>query len=159
MAGGEDQLNLNHRECHTRYCASLPGYATTFPVDINETELVGDLKKKIKAETTFALANVDAFTLTLYQAALDISYDKKQRINELERLSRNLNECTKLDDVERQLLEVFGEIPQGKKYYTLVQAPEGKSIYCRGIVLMADGVDARPNAVRPPPIVRHRVDP
>jgi len=55
----------------------------------------------------------------------------------------NLNECTKLDEEEQQLSEIFGESPpQGKKHYTLVKLPipEGKSMYCGGVVFMADAV-------------------
>ena len=34
-----------------------------------------------------------------------------------------------------------GSASPGKVYYMVVQVPEGKSIYCGGGVLMADGVD------------------
>jgi hypothetical protein len=46
------------------------------------------------------------------------------RINQLKRLSQNLNECTELNE-QQQLSENFGENLQGKKYYTLVRFPEG----------------------------------
>ena len=57
----------------------------------------------------------------------------------------NLNECTKLDDEEQQLSEIFGESPpQGKKYYTLVKKlPFPRVSPCiveAFVVFMADAV-------------------
>jgi len=113
----------------------IPGDHSTFPVNIDETEFVDDLKGKIKAQKPEGLATVDADTLTLYQATLDESYDEEKRINELKQLSQHLNECTELDEV--QLVSVyFDKIPPGKVYYTLVQVPDGKSIYCGGVALL-----------------------
>jgi len=104
---------------------------------------VGNLRDKIKAKKSNELKHVDVDNLSLYQVEVDGSCDKKMHISKLEQLSQTLNECLELEDKEQQLSEVFGKSPpQGKKYYTLVQVSKGKSIYCRGIVLMADGVNA-----------------
>jgi len=62
-------------------------------------------------------------------------------ISELNRLSQHLDECTELDE-RHKLSAVFGRSPPGKEYYIIVQIPEGRSVYCGGVVLMADGVDA-----------------
>jgi len=64
--------------------------------------------------------------LTLYRAAIHDYPDKEMRINELERLCGNLNECKELDDEEKELSESLlrESPPPGKKYYILVQPPK-----------------------------------
>ena len=118
---------------HTLSCIVI-GETTAFPVDIDETQTVGELKDAIKEKKQVALKAIDANKLTLYRAIVNESdYKQKQtRINELKRLSQNLNECTKLDNKEQQFSGFFGESPsQGKKCYTLVQIPIGQSIDSR----------------------------
>ena len=117
----------------------IPGDHSTFPVSIDETELVGNLKKEIKAENMETLAHLG---FKLYQAALDESYNKMMCISELNRLSQHLDECTELN-ARHKLSAVFGRRPPGKEYYIIVQIPKGKSIYCGGVVLMADGGSKR----------------
>jgi recombinational DNA repair ATPase RecF len=120
----------------------LIGSDNTFSVNIDETRTrtVDQLKKEIKAKNPKTFSDFDADDLTLYRAEVDESIDeqKQKRTDELRRLFHNLNECTELDE-KQQLQGVFGENPQGKRYYTLVLPPEGESI---GVVLMAGGVNA-----------------
>jgi len=114
------------------------GDSSTFSVIIDEWSWVDALKDRIKEKR--ALGNIATVHLTLYRVEVDEGYNKQERINELERLFQHLNECTELDE-EQQLAKIFDESPvEGKKYYILVQVPEGKSIYCGGVVLIADVV-------------------
>jgi len=119
-----------------------PGDHSTFTVNINENGLVDHLKDKIKARKHPELKHVAADKLKLYRVEVDEWYDKKMRISELERLSQNLNECLELEDELQKMSALFKSPPQGKNYFTLVQVPKGKSIYCGAVVLKADGVDA-----------------
>lgn len=60
--------------------------------------------KEIKKEIPNACATVAADHLTLYRGAIDESFKKdgKKLMDELERLTQRLNECTELDE-EQQL--------------------------------------------------------
>jgi len=142
VAGGALQPDPHQTRTHPpprmRIACFVPGNLSIFPVDIDEQRWVADLKKGIRNEKPNRFNNVDADELTLYRVEVDKHCDEQKRIDELERLFRNLNGRTKLD-LEQVLSELFGESPpEGKKYYILVQLPEGKSIHCGSVVLMAD---------------------
>ena len=84
------------------------------------------LKKEIKKEIPLTCVAVAANDLTLYRVAIDksVSENKGKRMNELERLTQRLDECTELDG-ERQLSDYFGrKPPPGMRYYIFVQIPE-----------------------------------
>jgi len=116
-----------------RIACFVPGNLSIFAVDIDEQRWVADLKEGIRNKKPNKFNNVDADELTLYRVEVDTPCDEQKRIDELEQLSRNLNGRTKLDS-EQVLSGLFGESPpQGKKYYVLVQVPEGKSIHCGGL--------------------------
>jgi Crinkler effector protein N-terminal domain len=142
VAGGT--LNPALHRCHEpRVHLLVIGETTQFPVKIDKTESVDELKKAIKKEKEHRLDAFAAYSLKLYQVQLDKSLNKHERTSELARLSQNLNNCTELDE-EDQLSKIFGEgAPDGKKYYTIVQLPTGQSIDSRacGVILMAGGVD------------------
>jgi len=120
------------------------GNACTFSVKIDPAETVDDLKRAIKVETHCTLNAVHTDRLMLYQVALDKSYDKKKRMNELNRFSQHLNECTELD--EHQELSVYfdGGPSPGKGYYIIVHISEGESIYSEA--LLATGPDLEPHS-------------
>ena len=103
------------------------GHDSTIPVNINETETVDDLKKTIKEKKKIELAACDAGALTLFRVGIEIakSGDKRTRIEELKRLSRNLNEDEALDE-EAQISAILGKNPL-EKDYILVRLPEGQS--------------------------------
>ena len=103
------------------------GHDSTFSVNINETETVDDLKEAIKEENKPELAACDADALTLFRVGIEIvkSGDKRTRIEELKRLSRNLNEDEALDE-EAQISTILGKNPL-EKDYILVRLPEGQS--------------------------------
>ena len=116
----------------------LIGGDSTFSVNIDKTltRTVDHLKKEIRKAPELNARAVDS--LTLYRVAIDQSHDKKLRMRELTRLSENLEECTELDEWQR-VSTTFGESPPaGKIYVVLVQTPEGESIYCEGVVRMAN---------------------
>ena len=100
---------------------------STIPVNINETETVGDLKEVIKEKKKPELDTCAADALTLFRVGIEIakSGDKRTRIEELKRLSRNLNEDEALDE-EAQISTILGKNPL-EKDYILVRLPEGHS--------------------------------
>jgi hypothetical protein len=103
----------------------LVGSHSVFPVNVNEARIqtVAHLKEAIKVKIDYS---APAYDLTLYRVAIDKSYDKKKRINELERFSQNLKEDMKLDETQ-QLSTIFGEmIPPENMYCILVQTPESE---------------------------------
>jgi hypothetical protein len=62
------------------------------------------------------LAPLDTHAFTLYRVAVNESHNKKKRINELERFSQNLKECTELDE-HQQLSGILGKsLPTGNIY-------------------------------------------
>jgi hypothetical protein len=115
----------------------LVGERTIFPVDIDQTKTVGHLKEAITQKKRQRLGDVDPDHLTLYRVVIDGSLDQGPLIDELNRLSQNLQECTRLKE-RSQLSEIVGKTPQGKEEYILVQPPEGESIVSRAcsVVLM-----------------------
>jgi len=119
----------------------LVGDLDIFGVAIDGTMAVGQLKLKIK-EQKQALKDIDANQLTLHQGTIDISLGSEAFKHELNRLSENSHECTPLDHtIEVLSANIYENPPAGKMYIILVRTPEGESIYCGGVVLMADVVD------------------
>jgi len=101
----------------------------TFQVRIDPAGSVDDLKTQIKKRNQVGLKDIDADRLTLYQAELkgSIARVRQDRIDELKRLSQNLNECTFLDELQ-QLSDFFGENSEEKQCYAIVQLPKGEPI-------------------------------
>jgi len=124
----------------------IDGDSSIFPVNINGKSWVGDLKDKIKEQTPNTLRGIDACRLTLYR----VEVDKHEVITSA---PTNVGEFKELNDAEQKLSEIWGKSPpKGKKYYILVKLPEGKSIHCGGVVLMADVVvQMQPHPRRLPP--------
>jgi len=113
----------------------ISGDHSIFRVSIDETELVVDLKEKIKKRTKPKLNDIAAHDLKLYRVEVDTSCDIKKLIDVLERLSRELNEWPELFDVRVQVMEYLnGSPPPEKKYYIIVRVPESKSMYCGGVM-------------------------
>jgi len=134
----------------------IPGEQDDFPVKIEKSGLVDELKEKIKEKRQQKLADVDAATLNLYQVTVNGSPDRKRFIDQLNQLSQNLNEnMVGLRGCE-QLSEYFGQSPP-KKYYIIVQIPEGElageSIKATVCGALAETVLTHP--IYPPLIVYH----
>ena len=120
----------------------IPGGKSVFSVEIDKTKIVDQLKKAIKKKKTQTLANVEPHALTLYRVAIDRSLDNKQQETTLTQLSENWGERKELINTD-QLSSIFDEQPpDGKIWVTLVQIPQGESIYCGGVVLMTDVANA-----------------
>ena len=120
----------------------IPGGKSVFSVEIDKTKIVDQLKDAIKKKKTQTLANVEADDLILYRVAIDSNLDNKRRKTTLMHLSENLAQHEELSDTSH-LSTIFDvSPPDGKSWLTLVQIPQGESIYCGGVVLMADVANA-----------------
>ena len=122
------------------YC-SLVGEDEVFLVDIDESQTLDHLKEAIRAKRKRVPGVFDAHDLTLYQGVLDESHSPGMRLLEIKRLSENLHTCPKLDPFG-QPSTMSQSPPTGKLYIILIQIPQCESIYCEGVVLMADVANA-----------------
>jgi len=111
------------------YCLVL-GEATPFPVKINKTQSVAELKKAIKKDKKKDFNDVDANNLTLYKIEVDISDDTKY-----EAITRDISrpdyvfKPKVLLNVVRQLARVFPATgPPKDTIHILVERPQSKSI-------------------------------
>ena len=110
----------------------IPGNQNTFTVDIEATQKVKHLKKRITEEKPMTLANVEADDLVLYQVTIKEDLDEEPRIEELERLYKEKESRTFSEG--EPLRRYFGKSPPpGLEYHIIVQIPKGESIYCRGV--------------------------
>jgi hypothetical protein len=77
------------------------GSANVFPVNINavSSPTVAHLKPAIQANAPQTLNGVDPHRLTLDRVVIDVSLNQEALINELNRLSVSLQECTRLNDI------------------------------------------------------------
>jgi len=75
-------------------------------------------------QDTPTLLDTSPTSITLYMAEIDKSLSRANRIDELTWRSRDLVNCTELDE-QRILSATFGNTPEGK--YTIVQIPKGES--------------------------------
>ena len=107
----------------------IGGDIETWPVRIDFGETVAHMKKQIKQENPA----LNASELTLYRAVVDETTNKQleSRMDELNRLFRDLEGCKKLNDNQQLLGDIFGEVPEGKIYYALVWTAQGGSIDSR----------------------------
>ena len=119
----------------------IPG-GKVFSVDADMTRSVSYLKDAIKKKKTQTLANVEADDLILYRVAIDRSLDNQQQETTLTQLSENFGQHEELINTSH-LSAIFDmTLPDGKTWLTLVQIPQGESIYCGGVVLMAGAANA-----------------
>jgi len=128
-----------HRQMSYTFLCFLIGGRATFPVDIEQTKLVGHLKEEIKKKIPNQLNHIDPEHLTLYQVEVDASH-KPTYLRQLDEISKTLDPLSELNDAKK-LSAVFPEGPLEMKIQILVQPPEGESIYCGGVILMADVVN------------------
>ena len=108
----------------------IPGNKNTFSVDIKKTLNVHHLKERIKKKNPRTFAAVDAYDLMLYRVTINTTLVKKERVEELERLTYNAlaNELMELNG-DQWLSEYFGgSTPPGMKFYIIVRIPVGESI-------------------------------
>jgi len=60
----------------------ISGHHSIFPESIDETELVGNLKEKIKERTKPKLNDIAAHDLTLYRVEVDICRSASMSLND-----------------------------------------------------------------------------
>ena len=113
-------------------CCALVEDCRVFVVNLDEIQIVEELKEAIQAKRKQALGAVDACLLTLYKGVINQTNDMEKRSREIKQLSENLQTCSKLDDPMGQPSTILQSLPEGKIYIVLVKIPQGESIYCGG---------------------------
>ena len=98
----------------------------------------GRLRREIKEATKPTLDEVSVVHLRLHRVTIDTSLEEEACVNELNRLSENLEECALVDPMEILSPTFYDNPPTNKMYIILVRASRGESIYCGGVVLIAD---------------------
>ena len=116
----------------------IPGDDSTFSVSIDETELVDNLKKKIKAEMGQELEHVAVATLALYH--INIKFDESdEHITQANEIFQDLSKHKQLKLNEWHVLsEIEKGFPKGF-LHILVQLPPSESIHsraCGAVALM-----------------------
>jgi len=110
------------------FCAILGEGTDSFPIDIDETQTVGDLKKCING----ALGSIDTRTLTLYKVDIDVSGDDDAAYRQtIEQIHRNTVTASKepLNNPHNKLSAKFGQsIPAEGRIHILIKLPPGQSI-------------------------------
>ena len=103
----------------------IVGETIPFPVNIDETQSVGELKHAIKEEIAPRLNAFPVHQLTLYK--IDAKYDETNYENGVESVEPNQDQ--KLGFQLRKLSAVFGLAgPSDDKIHILVEPPAGESI-------------------------------
>ncbi|KAF9202673.1 hypothetical protein BGZ59_002058, partial [Podila verticillata] len=92
----------------------VDGESTPFPVEIESTKTIGDLKRAIKDDNSIAFADVDAKMLTLWHVSIPVLPKK-----DLKEISLAEEELDEKDDVS----DVFKETPPKKTIHVIVQRP------------------------------------
>jgi hypothetical protein len=115
----------------------LQGRSDPFPVNIDETQTVGHLKKEIKKENSEALAAVDAMELKLYSVNITSDEPNKQNYTkQVDNIFQNLSEHKPLDPLH-ELSEIKKGFPEGM-VHILVPLPPGESIHSRACGAVAE---------------------
>jgi hypothetical protein len=108
----------------------LQGRSDPFPVNIDETQTVGHLKKEIRKENSEALAAVDAVELKLYYINITSDEPNKQNYTkQVDNIFQNLSECKPLDPLNK-LSKIEKGFPKGR-VHIFVPLPPGESIHPR----------------------------
>lgn len=123
---------------YTFHCAII-GYGTTFPVNIDGTQSVGELKKRIKEAKKHALASIDPDRLMLHKANINISKsDIRKKV--MQQIQQN---WIKVDGEEMvSAFEVSdywekSKLPK-RTIHILVKLPLGESIDSRACSAVAE---------------------
>ena len=123
---------------YTLFCIVL-GQKSTFSVEVDETQTVGELKRAIKNTKPIDFKDVDADHLTLHQIKIVISDND----DEYDNVMNGISQPDYVFDPKHTLIptskisKYFEQGPEGD-IHILVELPKGKSIHCGGVVLMAD---------------------
>ncbi|KAG3230535.1 hypothetical protein PI124_g24367, partial [Phytophthora idaei] len=112
------------------FCAIVGEAGSAFPVNIDQSETVGDLKKAIKGEKKNGLKDVDADKLQLFLAKKgdggwlpsndpDVVAMRSGAVSEMVQNLLNVQ----IDPAE-EIADVFVPAPQKKELHVLVVVPE-----------------------------------
>jgi len=135
MAGGD--LKLDPHQAHPSCCqmtytltCMILGEKTLFPVKINETQLVGELKDKIKEKGEIRFKDIDAFELDLYKLNVAKSDNDYHQIREA--ITKGLFKLNKTDELDApdKISRYFADpdCPKDMAIHIVVVEPKGKSI-------------------------------
>ena len=135
MAGGD--LKLDPHQAHPSCCqmtytltCMILGEKTLFPVKINETQLVGELKDKIKEKGEIRFKDIDAFELDLYKLNVAKSDNDYHQIREaITKGLFELNKTNELDAVDAiSGYFIDPDRPKDQAIHIVVVPPQRKSI-------------------------------
>ena len=100
----------------------VKGNTTTsaFPVDINKDQLVGHLKKVIKAEQPQTFANVDAKDLKLWKVPISDDHDDQLR-------NLSLEDSDELLAI-RKISKYFPDSPPEEHIHVIVKLPRKRLV-------------------------------
>ncbi|KAF8909058.1 hypothetical protein BGZ58_006036, partial [Dissophora ornata] len=101
----------------TLFCL-VEGESTPFPVKIESSESIGELKKAIKTEIPDTLNGIDAKDLTLWRVEVPLAplQDRKPIV------LNEVDSATELDPTD-DLADVFEVQPPKKRIHVIVQRP------------------------------------
>ncbi|KAG0271769.1 hypothetical protein BGZ96_005631, partial [Linnemannia gamsii] len=94
------------------------GESTSFPVEIEPTKTIGDLKDAIKAKKTNDFSDVDADKLTLWRVSIPLVPKKDRKDISL----GDIPSKEELDETD-DLSDVFRDKPPKKTIHIIVQRP------------------------------------
>jgi hypothetical protein len=97
---------------------TIQDHNNPFPVDIEENQTVGDLKKAIKEEDPHAFADLDADDLILYH--IEVPDDENMANN----VTAIMQEPPPALRPTVELLDLFPETPKGRTVHILVNIPK-----------------------------------
>jgi Crinkler effector protein N-terminal domain len=92
-----------------------------FPVRIDKTLLIGDLKKEIKKEKAPEFDKFAADKLNLWK--VDISYDDEDAVKQL--VLKVTNTVKKMSPLSK-ISKYFGDEPMEEHIHVVIQCPPGK---------------------------------
>ena len=71
-----------------------------------------------------------ASDLNLYQVTIDKALSKQLRMKELEKLYKEKDKESEKLDEDEELSKYFDKsLPDGRKYYIIIETPKGESMY------------------------------
>jgi Crinkler effector protein N-terminal domain len=111
---------------YTLFCIILRG-TTLFPVTIDETRSVGELKEAIKKEKEPEFDAFDADALTLYRVKID-GFNKQEFIKIVQHIPQDpnaelnpiskLSQCFQDEDLAEPMIRILVQLPQGEPTYS-----------------------------------------
>ncbi|KAG9065972.1 hypothetical protein KI688_002269 [Linnemannia hyalina] len=102
----------------------VDGESTPFPIEIESTKTIGDLKDSVKAALSPQFDDVTAKDLTIWSVSIPVSDDDDDDDDEIPMVLDNVNSKDKKKlRAMRGLLEVFPDKPPKNTIHVIVQRP------------------------------------